>query len=235
MPQSAGETRLVRNRRALMPAAALPRVAARRSALYWLLAELFLTCPNQNLVERLRKDLEGAAGDAGVNPLVERLATVRDALPENADAATIDQIAVEHTRLFGAISPSYGIPPPYESVQRETADAAELTIMVSACYSDAGFAAIDQAVPPDHLGVELKFMAMLCHAEMQEWQHNSAANAIQSLDRQRDFLDDHVLKWVPSYLRLIHAQARHVFFRSVAELALSAIPADRALLDRMLT
>jgi TorA maturation chaperone TorD len=218
-----------------MNAAVLSGVAARRSALYWILAEFFLTCPSQALVERLRENLAGLACDADVNPLAAGLAAVRDALPEHADAAAIDQLAIEYTRLFGGISPSYGLPPPYESVQRETAAPAELAVMVSTCYSDAGFAVIDQAVPPDHLGVELKFMAMLCHTEIQEWQHNNAEKSMQLLGRQRNFLDDHVLKWVPDYLRLVQAQAQHVFFRGVAALVLGAIPADRALLEEMLT
>lgn len=218
-----------------MNAAVLSGVAARRSALYWLLAEFFLTCPSQALVERLRKDLAGLAGDTDVNPLAVGLATVRDALPEHADAAAIDRLAIEYTRLFGAISPSYGLPPPYESVQRETAAAAELAAAVSACYSEAGFAAIDPAVPPDHLGVELRFMALLCHDEMQEWQRNNAEKAVQSLARQRDFLDDHVLQWVAGYLRSVHTQTQNVFFRGVAALVLDAVPADRALIEELLT
>jgi TorA maturation chaperone TorD len=217
-----------------MSAATLASVAARRSALYWLLAEFFLTCPSQALVGRLRKDLAGLAGEADVDLLAAELAAVRDALPDPAEAAAIDRLAVEHTRLFGAISPSYGLPPPYESVQRETADAAELAAAVSACYSDAGFAAIDPSVPPDHLGVELRFMALLCHDEMQQWQRNDAGTAVQSLARQREFLDDHVLQWVAGYLRLVQTQAQHAFYRGVAALALDAVPADRALLEEML-
>lgn len=217
-----------------MEVAAFQSVAARRSALYWLLAEFFLTCPSQTLVERLRKDLAGLAGNAAVDPLAAGLAAVRDALPEPADAAAVEQLAIEHTRLFGGISPRHGLSPPYESVQRETAAAAELAAAVSACYSDAGLAAIDPSVPPDHLGVELRFMALLCHDEMQEWQRDDAGKAVQSLGRQRDFLDDHVLQWVPGYLRLVQTQAQHAFFRGVATLALDAVPADRALLEEML-
>lgn len=217
-----------------MEVAAFQSVAARRSALYWLLAEFFLTCPSQALVERLRKDLAGLAGNAAVDPLAAGLAAVRDALPEPTGAAAIDRLAVEHTRLFGAISPSYGLPPPYESVQRETADAAELAAAVSACYLDAGFAAIDPSVPPDHLGVELRFVALLCHDEMQQWQCNDAEKAVQSLIRQRDFLDEHLLQWVAGYLRLVQSQAQHAFFRNVAALVLDAVPADRALLEEML-
>jgi len=217
-----------------MDAAALQSVAARRSELYWLLAEFFLTSPSPALVERLRRDLAGLTGDAAVDPLAADLVAIRDALPEPADAAAIDQLAIEHTRLFGAISPSYGLSPPYESVQRKTADAAELAAAVSVCYTDAGLAPIDPSVPPDHLGVELRFMALLCHDEMQHWQRYDADKAAQSLVRQRDFLDGHLLQWVAGYLLLLQAQVRHAFFRNVAALVLDAVPADRALLEEML-
>jgi TorA maturation chaperone TorD len=218
-----------------MNAATLTSVAARRSAMYWLLAEFFLTCPSQSVVERLRTDLAGLTGDMDVDSLAARLADLRDELPGQDDAAGIDQLAVEHTRLFGAISPSYGLPAPYESVQHEAANCAEVAATVAACYSDAGFTAVDQAVPPDHLGVELRFMALLCHAEMQAWQDDDAEKAAESLGRQRDFLDDHVLPWVPGYLNLVNTQARHAFFRGVATLMLDVVPADRALLEELLT
>ncbi len=217
-----------------MEAAALQGVAARRSELYWLLAEFFLTSPSQALVERLRRDLAGLSGDAVVDPLAAGLASIRDALPEATDAVAVDRLAIEYTRLFGAISPSYGLSPPYESAQRNSADAAELAAAVSDCYTDAGFAAMDASVPPDHLGVELKFMALLCHDEMQHWQRNDAEKAAQLLIRQRDFLDRHLLQWVAGYLRLMQTQAQHVFFRSIAALVLDAVPADRALLEELL-
>jgi TorA maturation chaperone TorD len=217
-----------------MNAATQVSVAARRSGLYWLLAEFLLICPSQALAERVRKDLAGHTGDADADPLAAGLAAVRAALPEHTDAAAIDQLAVEYTRLFGAISPNYGPPPPYESVQRKTAAAAELAAAVSACYSDAGFEAIDPSVPPDHLGVELRFMALLCHDEMQLWQSDDAEKAVQSLGRQRDFLDDHLLQWAPGYLRLVKMQARHAFFCNVAALGVNVIPADRAMLEEML-
>jgi TorA maturation chaperone TorD len=218
-----------------MNAATQASVAARRSAVYWLLAEFLLVCPSRAQVERLREDLAGSdAAEADADPLAAGLAAVRDALPEHTDAAAIDQLAVEYTRLFGAISPNYGLAPPYESVQRKTAAAAELAVAISASYSDAGFEAIDSSVPPDHLGVELRFMALLCHDEMQQWQSNDAEKAVQSLGRQRDFLDDHLLQWAPGYLRLVQMQAGHAFFRNVAALGVDVIPADRAMFEEIL-
>ena len=218
-----------------MEAAASQSVAARRSELYWLLAGFFLISPSQTLVERLRRDLAELTGDAAVNPLAAGLAAIRDALPDPASAAAIDQLAIEYTRLFGAIGPTYGLSPPYESAQRKTAAAAELAAAVSVCYTDAGLPAIDVSVPPDHLGVELKFMALLCHDEMQHWQRNDAEKAAQSLIRQRNFLDGHLLQWVADYLHLVQTQAQYVFYRSVAALVLDAVPADRALLEEILT
>ena len=217
-----------------MDAATLAGVAARRSAMYWLLADLFLTCPNEILVVRLRRDFIGVQKTAAGDSLATSLSALRDALPEVKDAAGITKLAVEYTRLFGAINASYGLPPPYESVHRSAGEAAALAVAVSEYYSAAGLAPTDQASPPDHIGVELKFVALSCHSEREAWQQDRAAEAIQALGRQRTFLDDHLLRWAPGYWELVQAKAQHEFFRQLATLARRSVTADRALIEEIL-
>ena len=217
-----------------MNAATLACVAARRSALYWLLAEFLLTCPDRSFVSRLRRDLGAAADDQASDPLAAEIDALRDTLPGQDDAAGIAALAVEHTRLFGGISSGYGPPPPYESVQRGAAESAEPAAAVARCYSDAGLAVIDEAVPPDHLGVELKFVALLCHGEMEAWQHGRHTEAVRALGQQQHFLNSHLLRWAPEYWRSVQADAKHGFFRGVAAIAIEAVSKDRALLEEML-
>lgn len=216
-----------------MNAAALASVAARRSALYWLLAEFLLTCPQTAFVTRLRREFSGI--EVATGSLESKLSALRDALPEDGDAAGVDNLAVEYTRLFGSVKAGYGLPPPYESVARAVMTPADVVAAVNACYADAGLASIIQPqTSADHLGIELKFMALLCHREMEAWQQGHSAKATSALERQRDFLDAHLLKWAPQYLGLVLADARHAFYRGVAALALDVLPEDRALLNEML-
>jgi TorA maturation chaperone TorD len=219
-----------------MDADALARVAAQRGALYWLLAEFLLTHPDRSFVSRLRRELSAGRNDPASEPFAAQLSAVCEALPEPDDVAGIQALAVEHTRLFGGISPAYGPPPPYESVQRGAgvAGPAELAVAVASCYADAGLDPIDGAVPADHLGIELKFVALLCHREMEAWQRGRHGDAARALGLQRDFLDSHLLGWAPHYWRFVQARAEHVFLRRVAAFSLDAVSGDRVLIDELL-
>ncbi len=206
--------------------------AAARSALYWMLADLFLTCPDGALVARLRRDLAGGPGTDSANPMIQELAALRDALP--TDSPGTIALAVEYTRLFGSVSKSYGPPPPYESVHRGSSLPTDVVVAVSEFYADASLAPIDQAAPPDHLGVELRFLALLCHGESEAWRKGANADAIQSLKRQRDFLDRHLLQWAPDYLNMMQSNAQHSFFRCLAALARMIGAKDRGAIEDMM-
>jgi TorA maturation chaperone TorD len=207
-------------------------VASRRSVLYWLLAELFLTCPDVEFIARMRRELLGT--DAS-DSLAADLSALGAALPENSDASDTVELGVEYTRLFGAVSANYGLPPPYESSHRDAAAPGEVATTVSQFYSAAGLAPIDRAAPPDHLGVELRFLALLCHGEAEAWDRSCNTEALGMLRRQRDFLDQHLLQWVPAYLRMVQANTRHRFYRSLIALALDRITVDRGTIDRLLS
>lgn len=217
-----------------MNAATLAAFAARRSAGYWRLAEIFLICPDEGFVERCRRDSAGVATDGAADLSALQLAALHDALPDSDDAQGIAELAVEYTRLFGGVGAPNGLPPPYESVQRRNALVSETVAAVESHYTQAGLAMLDTAVPADHLGVELKFIALLCHEEMNAWRNAGHSAATRALRRQSNFLDEHVLKWAPDYLRLLHDQTNHVFFRAATALSLDVLTVDRAHIQEML-
>ena len=203
--------------------------AAARSTLYWLLADLFLTCPDEAFVARLRRDLVDGLGTDSANPIIRELTALRDALP--VDSPGTIALAVEYTRLFGSVSKSYGPPPPYESMHRGSSSPTDVVVAVTAFYSDAGLAPIDQAAPPDHLGVELRFLALLCHGESEAWRKGMSVDAIQSLKRQRDFLDRHLLQWAPDYLDVVQANTQHPFYRCLTALARRTMAEDKMVIE----
>ena len=205
----------------------LASVAAGRSVLYWLLADLFLTCPDQPLVERLSRDLPSTA-DAE-HPVMRELAALREAMPQNE--AGITALAVEYTRLFGALSRDESPPPPYESLHRNAPDA----VAVGEFYVKAGLVAFDGAAPPDHLGTEFRFLALLCHGESASWRDGRAKEARAALENQHEFLDQHLLTWGPAYLEMVEREARHPFYRALAGTARRIVRADRAVIDDLFT
>ena len=108
-------------------------------------------------------------------------------------------------------------------------------------YSSAGIESTSASGNiPDHISVELEFIAYLCGREADAWADDDFKEARRMQDRQRRFLDKHMSKWVPIFLRAvvakdddlfssagqaIHAQVFHDvdFLRSLQPLMRSAI------------
>lgn len=59
---------------------------------------------------------------------------------------------------------------------------------------------------PDHLAVELEFLAFLCGSEATAWANDDFKEARRMQDRQRRFLDQHLSVWVPIMLREIEGR-----------------------------
>lgn len=211
-------------------AATLAEVAGRRGRTYWLLARGFAEGPGSVLFCELMTAL------GPVNPaeaLAAETVAFADALHSalSADAES-DTLAIEFTRLFGGISESYGGPPPFESVARGGNCGGDIALAVVAAYADADIATpLPDASPPDHLAAELRFLAIACHREGEAWQADDTQAALDWLRRERDFLDRHVLRWVPEYCRQAAEMAETPFYRALLALTPRACEFDRADID----
>jgi TorA maturation chaperone TorD len=107
----------------------------------------------------------------------------------------------------------------------------DATAAVSEFYAAAGLVPTDQAAPPDHLGVELRFLALLCHEEAVAWQRGADAEAAQLRQQQRDFLDRHLLRWAPAYFDLVQANTKHPFYLCLTSLARRVIAEDDMVIE----
>lgn len=206
-------------------------VAAARSRTYWLLSELFLVAPDGTGCDALATQLETceAGADAAWADLVVGL---RRALGE----ARPEDLQREHTRLLGGVGPDYGPPPPYESVHRgEATVAGEATARACRAYAEAGFGAIHpEAGPQDHIGVELRFMALAAIAERDAWCAGDRDRARALLARQLAFVRDHLVAWVPGYCALIGGESRIAFYARLAALTERVVIDDHALVADLL-
>ncbi len=96
-------------------------------------------------------------------------------------------------------------------------------------YNDFGFRAdLDRArvVSPDHIGVELEFMHLLCSKELEALkdENEEAANFIRNL--QKDFLREHILKWAFMYLMNVYEEARYPFYKDASKALLEFLLED---------
>ena len=83
-----------------------------------------------------------------------------------------------------------------------------------------------RVVSPDHIGVELEFMYMLCRALRKAYDANDEEGIIELLQVQKGFLQDHLLNWSPMYLINMKRESRTPLYHDGAELALEFMLSD---------
>lgn len=209
---------------------ALAESAARRSRTYWLLARLVLERPGAALLAELDSTLFPPA-EAGTQtePLADEVgrlgAAVRAVLADPNALAALD---VDYTRLFAGLAKRYGAPAPFESVALESRLMGDSTLAVEAAYREAGFdAPVPEAGPPDHLGAELRFLSLACYQEMVAWQAGDRGTAAGWVERERRFLDEHLLAWAPQHCERLAQVAETPFYSAVVSLIGRACLVDR--------
>jgi TorA maturation chaperone TorD len=192
-----------------------PLDSAERSALYSLAARLFATEVDTELYRHLissdNPNHSESSGHIFIEPELRAL----------CEAHAIEALAIDYCRLFIGPRP---ICPPYASAHRgevSLGGRAEQRLQEFLTRHDL---AVDMAVvriaSPDHVAVELSVLAHI-HGSMLPGSAREAA---------REFLRDHVLSWMPSYLELVSSSAERALYRSVARLAAEALDDELATL-----
>lgn len=225
----------------------LQRLARSRSQVYGFLSSLYLDLPTKGWVSQLLDEstlapLTSLSSRSGISPEVqEGLKLIQDFLQDSRSKPLEELesvLAVERTRLFRGIRPADSPPPPYESVYRgEEGQLAGLwAVEVSRKYAAAG-----AEIPshyhdlPDYIGLELDFMRFLCQKEAELWGKGDREKALQYLDMERSFLEEHLAQWAPRFCSLAFKSASVDFYCGLLKLTEGAIASDRKGVQELLT
>lgn len=209
----------------------LGAIAEDRSRIYWMLSRFFLDPPDDGfLAELMGAPMARSVPDG--DGVAAFLAQLRQGA---AEAAAGDGLRSEYLRLFRGLREGYGPPPPFESLHREGRMFGQSTEAVMDHYRTNGFSlAKETAGPEDHLGVELKYLALLCLRESQAWRDGDLLEGRDCLEVERSFIEQHLQSWVPGYCRKVTEEAHSTFYRAVAGLTAGAIDLDSCQVAGML-
>ena len=175
-----------------------------QSGVLQLLSSMYLCKPSRETItgwmSLLRDD------GAGLDDLRDALNSI-----DTASDRILEDLLWDYTRLF--IGP-YKLPcPPWESVYRSQAklmmqDAAD---DVRRIYAAFGLSVEEAGVMPDHIGIELNFLALVYEraGEKSETQFNSMRIG-------EAFLNDHLLQWVPQFTADMEAAAESYLYQTLA-------------------
>ncbi|XWX61696.1 molecular chaperone TorD family protein [Desulfitobacterium sp. AusDCA] len=180
---------------------------------YGVLNRIFLEEPTRSFLQSLKADhfLEFFPFQ-DEHPLIKQGIAVADQSLTDLDLERYEKIRWDYTRLF--IGPHKIPTPPWESVylNKERLIFQEETLNVRRAYLKYCLAPknIGQEAD-DHLGYELDFMYQLCQLSLK---NNEFIGSV--LNDQKDFLENHILKWVPLICKDIFAHAKTDFYKGMA-------------------
>jgi len=83
-----------------------------------------------------------------------------------------------------------------------------------------------RVVSPDHIGVELEFMYMLCIASLNAFDADDKDSLCELMQVQRAFLQEHLLEWTPLFLINAKRESRTPLYHDGTELTLEFMLSD---------
>jgi TorA maturation chaperone TorD len=195
-------------------------IAAARAHVYDLLATVFRRPLDARRLEHLRAPkMLAAMSAAEIDPGQDFI--------DGDGEAVLDRLAIDYTQLFHG--PVERISP-YECIQLGNGDelmgaAAE---EVRSFMAEVGFAVPPESGElPDHISVELAFMAELARREAEALDSDDGTTAERAASLQHRFLTAHLGRWAERFARKVWDRAATPFYAAMAELLSGYIADER--------
>jgi TorA maturation chaperone TorD len=220
------------------------KLARSRSGMYRFLASIFLEKPAAEFVANLKsgdlyKTLSSQVPpEGGLNEFSDGLRDIEGYSRKNKDRPFKElqlELEVEWTRLFRGVSDKSSPPPPYESVYQGGGRLlGEHTVDVMADYAK-GMVEVskDLGEAPDHIGVELEFMGLLCEKESNAWSKRDFKTAIEHLEMEKGFLGKHVSRWLPKLCKEVAGKDGLGIFRGLILIANTLVGWDSKNMEQL--
>ena len=150
---------------------------------------------------------------------------------------TLTDLAVDYVRAFiGHGNDSYSCAYPYESVytSRERLMMMGARDMVLAIYRSQGLDKDESwHESEDHIAVELEFMATMAQRSAAAFAEGRESDAEAALIVQRNFLEDHLLAWVPMMAADMRRFAKTDFYLGLSNITEGFLNIDKEFLDEL--
>ena len=206
----------------------LADVAKRRSSTWWLLSRLVIEQPQDPWLGELEAVLSTADVDPQLPLGLESASLLKALCAARVDVGGLTALAVDRTSVLAGVLHKKELAAPFESSALGQDMNSDLVMDVVQCYQEAGLVDFGLELgPPDYLGTELRFMSVLAYQEMLAHQGADPGLAAQWLAMQRQFLDTHVLNWVPEHCERLSSMAKTPFYQATAALLRSACLLDQ--------
>jgi len=138
---------------------------------------------------------------------------VEEEAPKSNDL--LEDLQIEHTGLFVMAKTTKGRP--YESfyLDKDRKIGARVTIDVDKLYNSMGISFTDAKDEiADYIAIELEFMHHMCSREAEAWREGDWESARALLNIEKEFITEHLGKWVKQFGEDVLEDAKLGFFKA---------------------
>lgn len=212
-----------------------------RSDLYILLATTYALPPSGELLATIcGEGFLGPISEVFSDTVVTKLGDLAKVGPT---AELQEQLRQEFMALFKVPGDRYVAA--YESVYRDSGDVGgeeasgllmgQSAVDVQKWYQLAAVQISDDYKDlPDHIALELNYLALLCVKEQDFASAGNDAKLTRVWEMERDFLAGHVVRWVGQLRDRIHEKSQHPYFQAMADMTVEFTHRDLATLEDVL-
>lgn len=210
-------------------------LSKQRSNIYKFLSLIYAQEPDEKLVEKiLEPEILIALSEVGIKLSDEVILESKEKL--------LEDLIVEYTRLF--LGPGHHISP-HESVyiggykDRDPQIGllwGNATVEVKDLIEELGYIYQDEYNGiPDHLAVELELMSNLTAKEHDVIINDNLNEGYNYLSKEKQFLNEHLARWIEPFCELVVENAEHSFYREMAFLTKDFVLNDISLIDQCIS
>ena len=201
-----------------------------RSTVYGFLAAIYRQEVSSDLLQQIRDSrFMGVLTELGVE--------LNNGFFKKPEKELLDALSVEYARLF--LGPGKHISP-HESVHHKRDDGqwgqlwGKSTAEVKKIIESSGLEyKTEYTGLPDHISVELEFMQQVILREEQAWQDEDNETALLCLENEKNFVNEHLFRWIPDFCEKVIEATESSFYREMARLTRSFIEFEKQELDEM--
>lgn len=153
--------------------------------------------------------------------LVDEELGTKDKVHKGLEGIAFEDFEVGYAQTFDVGAPEPPCPP-YEGVYRQEVERTGLLIEVAEFYKHFGLGMSKEEGNrelPDHLCAELEFLHFLAFKEAQAMEENTPDLLKGYVLAQKDFLERHIISWLPGFSEKLESSAAVPFFGETARIA----------------
>ena len=171
--------------------------------------------------------------DLALEQAITALSDLRDTYCDAADDEALQDLMIEYTRLF--VGPHTLQAPPWEMIYKTGKN--ELfqpgVLELKEIYNREGCTPAEHPhASMDHLGIELDFMRFMCEKTLAALDQGDTLEVERLEKVQSDFLKEHLLEWVPQYLKKLQETAKLPYYPCMGALLLAFLKQEQVLLQQ---